>query len=420
MGDGKTSIRGGFSVLFDTGNWSGYLNMVLDKLPYTIEYSSSFSEFPQYRHIDSLPLTFADETLAQDDGTTMEWLIQNPHMLTYNLTVDRELPYGVAMSVGYVGARGINLLANKAGNPRPQTVLADGRFFWAGNESRVNPAFGGATYYTSSANSFYNALQFTLRKQAGRGLQFQSSYTWSKLLDEGQAGSNPDRGGSSGFVATSYNMPRSLDWGRSDQTIAHSWRFNTIYRLPEFAGLQGVRGGLLNGWWMSGILTAQTGLPFTVSTGGTDRSRSLGAGNRPDVVDPTRSSESIVSGTTAGCGGVDPGQKLGGPELYFDPCAFALEPLGFLGTLGRNTLTAPGTANLDFSVVKDTPVAFLGESGSIQFRAEIFNLLNRANFSRPTSGVFSAPSPNVLRTAGRISSTNTKSRQVQLALKIVW
>jgi hypothetical protein len=117
---------------------------------------------------------------------------------------------------------------------------------------------------------------------------------------------------------------------------------------------------------------------------------------------------------------VTPGEKLGTPDLYYDPCAFSLEPLGFLGTAGRNILTAPGVLNLDFSLVKDTQLPFLGEGGSVQFRAEFFNILNRANFARPDSDNFSAPSATVVDTAGAIDHTDGTSRQLQLALKLIW
>ena len=128
----------------------------------------------------------------------------------------------------------------------------------------------------------------------------------------------------------------------------------------------------------------------------------------------------ITSGASAGCAGVTAGQQLGGPVRYFDPCAFALPEIGTLGNVGRNTLIAPGVANLDFSMVKDTALGFLGEAGKLEFRTEIFNILNRANFGRPSGAVFSATTETALAPAGRITGTNTTSRQIQLALKLLW
>jgi hypothetical protein len=156
-----------------------------------------------------------------------------------------------------------------------------------------------------------------------------------------------------------------------------------------------------------------------VRLSGRDRSRRSGGDNRPDL-NPRRKDSNITSGTTAGCDGVAPGRKVGGPDLYYDPCAFSLQPFGFLGTVGRNILTAPGVFNLDFALVKDTPLRRLGDSGTLQFRVETFNILNRANFARPDSTVFSSPSATVLSTAGRITETNTKSREIQFALKVIW
>jgi hypothetical protein len=337
--------------------------------------------------------------------------------------VERQLPFQMALSLGYAGSRGLNLISLKNANPRLQTVLPGGRFFWFGDEPRINPNFDSITQITTPANSWYHSLQFVLRKQLSRGLQFQSAYTWSKLIDEKSGFGGLDGGGSGRSGIATQLLPRQLDRARSDYDVAHSWRFSAIYRLPALRS-QGFLGKVWSGWWTSGILTAQTGQPFTVTTGGSDRSRSLGAGNLPDL-NAGRRNSNIVSGTSAGClrrdgPNVAAGTPLGTPDLYYDPCAFSLEPLGFLGNTGRNILIAPGVANLDFSLVKDTRLGLLGEGGSLQFRTEVFNILNRANFHRPSERLFSAPNATPLATGAAITSTDTKSRQVQLALKVIW
>ena len=352
-------------------------------------------------------------------------------MLHYNFTVERQLPYEMALSLAYAGSRGLNLISNKEGNPPVPQVLPDGRFFWLGNEPRANPNWLAMQYHTGNINSWFNSLQFVVRKRLTQGLQFQSAYTWAKLMDE-RPGSVVQEGGGSSGTATSL-LPNRLDRGLSDYQAAHSWRFNAIYRLPEMR-VQGVLSKVLNGWWTSGILTTQTGLPFTTTNTG-DRSRSQGAGNLPDLK-PGRNNENITHGTSTGCivvnaqgvaQGVPAGTKLGGTERYFDPCAFGLPEIGTLGNAGRNILIAPGVANLDFSLVKDTALGFLGESGKLEFRTEIFNILNRANFARPSAAVFpadlrdpTAHTPAALDTAGRITQTDTLSRQIQFALKVIW
>jgi hypothetical protein len=194
---------------------------------------------------------------------------------------------------------------------------------------------------------------------------FQSSYTWSELIKESQSQVNSDNAATSDW--TSNPIHRQTDKSVASFDATQNWRFNTIYRFP-----------------------------------------------------------SLVSGTTAGCLGVPAGKKLGTPNLWYDPCAFTLQSPGFLGTAGRDILRGPGVANLDFSMVKDTAVPMLGEAGKLEFRTEIFNILNRANFDSPDRTVFAGSSlpgaapESVLPTAGQITRTLTTSRQIQFALKLIF
>ena len=179
---------------------------------------------------------------------------------------------------------------------------------------------------------------------------------------------------------------------------------------------------------MSGILSLQTGYP--VSPGLTsNRSRSMVRGgtgtDRPDLA-PGVKVANITQGVSRGCGtgtgAIAGGTPVGTPQRWFDPCAFTLQQPGFLGTAGRNIVRTPGLATVDFSLLKDFPLRFLGESGQLEFRAEIFNILNRVNFFEPSSSVFagSAPVENPLATAGRIATTRNTSRQIQFALKLLF
>ena len=436
-GDGRTAVRGGFAILYDVGAWTGYLNMVFKNTPpFGSSSSVNVDTYPDQATITQLPLVFP----AGAKGTgasTFDINVENPHMMTYNFTIERQLPGDMGITVAYAGSRGINLLSNKAGNPRVQTPCAqsqecmdagrgDDPLYWdpvprasdlpdtpLGND-RVNPNWSGITFYTANASSWYNSFQFSIRKRMSRGLQFQSAYTWGKNLDFRLAGTRPDQGGSSN-IGTRLT-PLSVDKGRADGDATHSWRVNAIYDLPQ-SSLTGVGGALLNGWRISGILSTQTGYPFTPSAGGrSDLTRSLGAGNKPDLASG-RNNDNITSGTSTGCSGrvnATAGTQLGTQQLWFDPCAFSRATRGFIGTVPRNILNAPGLANLDFSMVKDTKLGILGESGNLQFRWEIFNIFNRVNFALPSElRVDSAD-------AGQITFTNTPSRKLQLALKVIW
>ena len=165
--------------------------------------------------------------------------------------------------------------------------------------------------------------------------------------------------------------------------------------------------------------------------------------DRGDVV-PGRINSNITNGVSSGCGtgatraaggtAIAAGTPLGTPTLWYDPCAFTTQPQGFLGTEGRNYLRGPGYDSLNFSVVKDTSIGFLGEGGKVEFRAEFFNLFNHPNFQLPNKagatayagtcgGLITACGASVQNpnsAAGTITSTNGTARQIQFGLKILF
>ena len=219
------------------------------------------------------------------------------------------------------------------------------------------------------------------------------------------------------------------DWGPAEFDVSHNLRFNAMYRLPNLGGSGGVAAALLKGWGLGGILSLQTGYPV-YSTMSFNRSRSNRLGgqlvrDRPDLAPGVKASD-ITSGVSRGCGtgpgAIAAGTPLGDRWRWYDPCAFTLPLPGYLGNAGRHIVRGPGLANVDFSLRKDTPLRFLGESGQLEFRAEFFNIFNRVNFQDPSAVVFAgrAPVENPLVTAGQITTTRTTARQVQLALKVVF
>ncbi|MBI2821480.1 MAG: carboxypeptidase regulatory-like domain-containing protein, partial [Acidobacteria bacterium] len=157
----------------------------------------------------------------------------------------------------------------------------------------------------------------------------------------------------------------------------------------------------ISGWQVSTIVSLSTGPPVNIRVGNNQSRSQAGPdlGERPDLA-PGASNNPV----------------LGGPDQYFDTGAFVLQPPGFWGNVARNTLIGPGTANFDLSILKDTTLG--GEDTRLEFRAEFFNLLNRPNFSRPASIVFSGGAR--LGNAGRITNTSTSSRQIQFALKLIF
>ena len=412
-GDGKTSVRGGFGLLHDIGLLGATLVVTVTSTP-PFSSTSTVTGFPI---ISSLPLPYDRATI----GNTIrgaDYNIKQPSMFHYNLTVDRALPWSSALSLGYVGSKGTNIVTEIEGNPSIPDILPNGRMFWP-SVRRRNLFWGPMLLGSSGVNSHYHSLQFGAKKEAGHGLVFQSSYTWSKATDETQGQLGGDITTESVVAMDPYN--RKTDRGRAAFDIGHNWRFNSLYSLPGTSAT-GIAGVLLNGWRLGGIVSLQSGYPFTINILA-NRSRNgvqTGQRDRPDLLSG-RTGGNVATGTTSGCPGVSAGQKLGTPELYYDPCAFALAERGFLGNAGRNFISGPGLATVDLSFSKDTALHQLGESGKMEFRAEVFNILNRVNFDSPDrilySGTLDTESP--LRTAGRITSAGT-ARQIQFALKVLF
>jgi hypothetical protein len=233
-------------------------------------------------------------------------------------------------------------------------------------------------------------------------------YTFSKVLDDGDSLNATTSGGGPALASNPFNL--HSDWGLGTFDVRHVAVINASYTLPIGHGklllgdVEGFANNLAGGWTVNSIVTLQGGFPFSPQL-------SYNPSGNGDTRNPVRPFKNpAFTGPII----------LGKPGKWFDPNAF-LAPsnvpsnLGFYGNVGRDTLIGPGLATWDFSVLKDTRIR---ERLNVQFRAEIFNLLNRANFNLPNAVVFT-PS-GVSPTAGVITSTSTTSRQVQFGLKLLW
>lgn len=429
-GDGKTAVRGGFALLYDVAIGIGGAIITTTALPPFATTSAINNPATLV-----LPLTFTGTTVGKTTRP-MEWNVSNPHLLQYNFTVERQLPSNMALTAAYAGTRGKHLVFRYEGNPTTPQILPDGRKFWRaglGRADRANPNWDSMELKDTAGSSWYDSLQLTFQKKATKGLQLQATYTWSKALDMTQ--SQITEAGAGGDAPPPDPLNLRLEKAPMRSDVAHNMRLSTIYRLPELASKNAMVGKLVNGWQVSGLFSLQSGYAFNPSITA-NRSRSIagvgtfgGNSDRPDIA-PGRNNENITKGKSTGCTTSDrnqpiaAGTPLGSPDLYFDICAFTLQPEGFLGTVGRNVLRGPGLANMDLSLSKDTAMGWLGETGRLEFRAEFFNILNRVNLdARPNSTLFAggATDPGApLVTAGRINATVTTSRQIQLALKLLF
>jgi hypothetical protein len=339
---------------------------------------------------------------------------KTPTVQEWNLTVERELDRNTVLRVAYVGSFGYHGFLSVDPNSIPAQICGSAAGCTAGGTgaarstvpqgaqyipvgTRPNPYLSGGFFWYTEGNTSYNALQVDVTRRLSHGLQFRANYTWAKNLDVNSGLTGAQANNQAQMVLNRNNLRQ--DWGPSAQNIQDQASVSATYELPFGRKMRGIAGGLLGGWQLNGILTLLGGFPFTPQIG-TNRS---GDG---DTRNPDRPS---LNPTFTGP------VVLGRPNQWFNPNAFVLPAPGTFGNLGRGTFTGPGLADLDMSLFKTTPI---GEHASLQFRAEFFNLLNRANFGTPNAIVFSNGA--VSSTAGLITTTATTSRQIQFGLKLIF
>lgn len=401
LGSGRTSLRGGFGVFYDQITPNVYGNARINP-PFMRLAFIPRPPFPNPREVRFFPVS---------QGTIVDFHLKNPYAMHYTLGLQREILPDTVLNIGYVGSRGVHLLAGRDFNIPVPDMLPDGSKFFAAGLQRRNPIFGPLVLNSSDTNSSYNSLHLSVNKRFGRGFQFQVSYTFSRLIDE-ISGFQPAEVSTSP-VGLSDPDDRSRDRGLSSFHTEHNLVLNYTYDLPFKSRRFGKARNIIEGWQLNGIVTVSSGIPFTPLIG-FNRSR-----NQQSSLSPLTDRPNLRPGRSNN-------PILGGPDRYFDPEAFELQAEGFYGNLGRNTIIGPGLATFDLSLVKNN---FVGEQWNLQFRAEFFNLFNRPNFATPgnnRSGVSQGPvvfndsSGIPVVTAGKIITTVTTSRQIQFSLKLLF
>jgi carboxypeptidase family protein/TonB-dependent receptor-like protein len=406
-GSGKTSVRAAGGVLYNQVTGRLWYHQADQNADYLKSYELVNPPFPNAGAAGIPPG-------ALQINWTNNWHLDTPTVVHYNVEIQRELAPTVSLRAGYVGAYGYHMTRVTEDNLRIAQVQADGRQFFASNAPFLNPAFGEVGRTVSDATFNYNAMQLSLQKTLSAGLQLQASYTLSKTLsDADETGSLPAFS-IPGDVQDKTNL--GADYSLSSYDQRHTLVVNGVYQMPWDKSLNGgLAKAILGGWAINGVYSFNTGAPISLLAGfNNSRDGDRFASDRPDL-NPGFSNNS-VNGVTAGCQGIAAGQKLRTPDRWYDPCAFGLPAAGFYGNLGRNTVTGPGLSSFDFTILKTTS---LTEQKKLEFRAEFFNLLNHANFFFPIINVFNS-SRDYSGNAGRITSTSTDNREIQLGLKLIF
>jgi hypothetical protein len=440
----KTVLRAGF----------GMYNDLQDALGYRTDQNAPFN--PTYSlallPVASLPLNPAAPvpTAAKLVPGGVQPDMKTPTLISWSLRAEHQLSPNTALTVSYVGSHGyheiVGVDANEPfpvicpaspcpavfptfnpsqpvtatnspnagfpiGSPLAGAPVPAGTYFIPAGAPKANSALANTWTWFSRGDSSYHALQFDLRRRFSHGFSLRGIYTFSKTLDDGDSVNQTTAGNAPGLVSNPFNL--KADKGLATFDVRNIAVINALYALPfgqgqRFgAGTEGWSEKLVSGWSVASILTAQSGFPFTPQL-------SYNPSNNGDTRNPVRPFlNPNFSGPVI----------LGNPGQWFNPAAFIAPPSasGFYGNVGRDTYIGPGLATWDFSVLKDTNIR---ERLGLQFRAEIFNLLNRANFNTPNLIVFTPPTAANLTglsgTAGAITSTTTSSRQIQFGLKLLW
>ncbi len=402
FGDGRTSVRGGYGLYFNTNSHQNLIVTVTNP-PFTPRPVIVNPTFP------SPPFDRATAISMRP----MQFDIMVPRVHVYNVNAQRELWWKTVVTAGYAGSRGAHLWRSGDVNlAQPTGTTADGQPFIAAGTPRINPAFSTIELKSSDGDSWYNAFIFEMRRRWADGFSMQSSYTFSKSVDTTQA-STFFSDATNGTTSALPEFIPGYNKGPSDFDTRHNWITNVTWEIPFAKGLTGPAGAVLDGWNLSGIWTMRSGNPLTVFVQ-TNRSRSQWNPSRGPGIGQDRPSYAP---------GYGPGNAvLGRVDQWFDPAAFVLQPAGTFGNTGRGDFTGPNLRTLDLSLMKTARWGVLGGGGRLEFRIEGFNILNRANLGIPELRAFAGTRDGEppLSTFGRITTTVTSARQVQLGIRVVF
>jgi len=469
--NGKTAVRGGIGMFDVLPLPYQFILMTTQSAPffsYTSVNSPGQGTFFNFRGVDT---QFPANTLR----STFVQHAKRDYVIQWNFNIQQQITPTLAGMVAYVGSRGVHqpfkvdeadlVIPSKTANGYlwPKVDVFGNTFsspLCAGTDlngpqddpscappNTINPNFGSIRGLFYEGHSYYNALEAQLSKRLSRGFQVQGVFTWAKSMDTSSASVAGDTFGNS--ISSLHWFDMRLSRGLSDFNVDRTLVVNGTWELGTPKSLSAPAQWALGGWELGLIFTASGGVPFSPTWGtGSDPQGSLSS---DDWAFPNRLGGSGCSALTnpgnpinyiktncfvvptwpgdmnswaANCNAAPPNaQPTPGPP--FQPPVLAPFPQCFnlRGNAGRNILIGPGVTSLDFSLFKNNHIRRISERFNLQFRAEIFNILNHPNFAPPIQGVNTdvfdgtgTPNP----TAGLLTKTTTTAREIQFAVKIIF
>jgi len=461
--DGKMSVRAGYGIFHDRlfgqllgltrGNPPFQQNFFVPlfgvpnesgqcPVPYEILTQYGLCIGPPLSQLP-VPPSLETSAVANQGAGDLPFIIDQhlrmPYSQSWNFGIQRELPGRVLMEVNYIGSRGTRLLRLVDGNPPQPALVTQLEAFcaqtnpyncdqstlqfnnlWFGAELQLLPfdavnnnAFLHAEIFNNAASSIYHALQVNVTKRTSKGLTFQMAYTWAHAIDNASDPLTP-AAGSDEFPRNSLNL--AAERGNSDFDVRQRLVLNYSWAIPLGRGHNHLAGGfagrLFEGWEVSGITMFSGGLPYDIYTP-TDTAHT-GQFQRPDY-NPNGTPAPVSNPRT------QTGPNLGTGCLFGQPsgpgCFFPDAAWGSAGNLGRNHYFGPGVNNWDVVLQKTLS---LSERVNLQFRAETYNLFNRAQFMQPDNFTSDGSAFGQSIRSIRRPDDTTGARQIQFGVKLTF
>jgi hypothetical protein len=392
-GDKKSTIKAGYGLFYQPLTTSFYRG-------------TAFRIYPYFAGVDiRTPAVFGPGNIAVLAGGIAPGAVQKrsefifydekqPYMEQWHVHFDRDLGHSLVAEVGYIGSKGHNLPFYGDPNTTPAEVTADGTKMLVPGATLRYPDWGRIRTRINDARSIYQGATVSLNKRYSSGFQAQVSYTYGNSHDTwsgGQiGGSDFDNGAGS---ATDWWDPEA-EYGPSNYDIHHTLVMNAVWVMPFGQNKTGPLAAVIRGWQLGGVAQFSSGLPFTAL----ESYDQIGDGQSDTGLQKPNINGPVSYPQTA--------------AMWFDPSAFSVPAARVFGNAGRNTLRGPGVKVADLSLFKNMKIGRY----TTQVRLEAFNAFNHTNLGLPDATIFNAG--GVLNpTAGRITTTSTAARQVQLGLK---
>lgn len=432
--NGKTAIRGGFGI-FDVLPIDWVWGFAMGS-----SYPFAFNVTKGGLPAGSFPggvLQLIGFSLSNAQQRYIEPDPKRNYAMNWNFNIQREITPSLTATIGYVGSHTVHQAQTPDNMDMVLPTHTSAGWLWPCDQTvsgfPATPCTGLGTFFNPNVGdlratmwfgtSLYQGLHAQVTKKMSHGFQVQGSYTWGKCLDNGSGAQIGDPFQNS--IASPFWLDEHLRRGLCDFNVAHNFVLNYLWDIPGPKANR-LASAVLSNWEVGGIFTAATGTPFTPLIGGDpfgmlgdpwpfpDRLQGAGCGN------PVNSGN-VNNFINLNCFSVPIAPASFASVCQPDAAGTPGSCMNLYGNAGRNQFTGPGLAEFDFSLFKNIPVKRISENFNIQFRAEFFNIFNRANFQSPIdNSVLFNQDGSAVGGAGALDATTTDPRQIQFGLKLVW